>query len=68
MIKPYFNLSTFIEKDTTFAKPYYLISTFNFNLKAFDFLNLIFTQPITYVSSKSVSKFQESKVLSRNKN
>jgi hypothetical protein len=26
------------------TKPYYLISTLSFNLKAFDFLNLIFTQ------------------------
>jgi hypothetical protein len=37
-------MSTLIERDTTMTKPYYLISTLSFNLKAFDFLNLIFTQ------------------------
>jgi hypothetical protein len=37
-------MSTLIEKDTTMTKPYSLISTLSFNLKAFDFLNLIFTQ------------------------
>ena len=38
-------MSTLIERDTTMTKPYYLISTLSFNLKAFDYLNLIFTQP-----------------------
>ena len=38
-------MSTFIEQDAILTKPYYLISTLSFNLKAFDFLNLIFTQP-----------------------
>ena len=33
---------TLIEKDTTKPKPYYLISTLNFNLKAFDFFKSYF--------------------------
>jgi hypothetical protein len=32
------------KKITTMTKPYYLISTLSFNLKAFEFLNLIITQ------------------------
>jgi hypothetical protein len=38
----------------TKPNPDYLISTLNFNLKAFDFLNLIFTQPLKSRLSQAI--------------